>query len=70
LKEYYQLILRASYEIQSFVEDDWNIPSKSQFEKWLEEWDSDMEHAFGWSEDFQHIYSYMVYLRWDSLDLI
>jgi len=63
LKEYYYLIFPAKYEIQSFVDDKWNIPSKSQFENWLKEWDSLMTHAFGWSEDFRSIYSYMVYLR-------
>jgi hypothetical protein len=63
LRDYYSLIFPAKYEIQSFVQDTWNIPSINHFEKWLEDWDSFMEHAFGGSEDFQTIYSYMVYLR-------
>ncbi len=64
LKKYYKLILRAlRYEIQSFAADNWNILSPTKFEKWLEEWDSAMSSAFEWSEDYQNILSYMVYLR-------
>ena len=63
LKEYYDLIFLASYEIQSFAGDNWNIPSKIEFEKLLEKLDSYMEHGFG-SEEFQmYTDSYMVYLR-------
>jgi hypothetical protein len=61
LKEYYSMIYRASYEIQSFGEDNWEIPSKSNFEDWLTESNGHMQHA--WSRDFHRIYSYMVYLR-------
>ena len=63
LQEYYHLIFLAKYEIQSFAGVSWNIPSKIEFGKWIETWDSAMSSAFGWSEDYQSILSYMVYLR-------
>ncbi|MFH1595572.1 MAG: FRG domain-containing protein, partial [Pseudomonadota bacterium] len=63
LKEYYHLIFVAKPPIESFAGDKWNILSRDGFENWLKEYDSIMENAFGWSEDFQEIYSYMVYLR-------
>lgn len=37
--------------------------SPNAFNEWLEKNDSIMPHAFGWSDDFMEIYSYMVDLR-------
>jgi hypothetical protein len=63
LKEYYHTILEAKPQIESFTGEKWNILSRERFENWLQEHDSFMEHAFGWSIDFQEIYSYLAYLR-------
>jgi hypothetical protein len=62
LKDYYDLIFLAQYEIHSFGGDKWDIKSKIDFRQWLQLWDSAMESAFG-TVGFQNIYSYMVYLR-------
>ena len=64
LKEYHRLISVVKPQIESFTGDNWNILSYSDgFDKWLKENDSLIPHAFGSSIDFQHTYSYMVYLR-------
>lgn len=63
LKEYYHLIFVTKPQIESFTGEKWNILSRDEFDNWLNEYNSIMEHAFGWSIDFHDIYSYMVYLR-------
>jgi len=64
LKNYHHLIFVVKPQIESFTGVNWNILSyPDQFEKWLNENDTLIPHAFGSSIDFQDTYSYMVYLR-------
>lgn len=63
-KEYHRLISVVKPQIESFTGTTWNILSyPAGIEKWLKENGSLIPHAFGWSPEFQDIYSYMVYLR-------
>lgn len=55
LKEYYHLIFVTKPQIESFTGEKWNILSRDEFDNWLNVYDSIMEHAFGWSVDFQDI---------------
>jgi FRG domain len=63
VKQYFHLISVVKPQVESFTGEKWNILSRDEFEKWLNKYDSVMEDAFGWSVDYQNIYSYMVYLR-------
>jgi hypothetical protein len=64
LKRYHHLISVVRPQIESFTGTTWNILSyPSGIEKWLEENDTFMPNAFGWSPEFQGTYSYMAYLR-------
>lgn len=64
LKEYHRLISVVKPQIESFTGGNWNILSYPDgINKWLEEKDTSLPHAFGWSPEFQDTYSYMVYLR-------
>lgn len=64
LKQYHHLIFTAKPQIESFTGGDWNILSYPKgFDAWLQEHDTVMPHAFGFSTEFQNTYSYMVYLR-------
>lgn len=64
IKEYHRLISVVKPQIESFAGGDWNIlPYPSGIDKWLEENNTIMPHAFGWSSEFQETYSYMVFLR-------
>jgi len=64
LKEYHRLISVVKPQIESFTEVNWSILSyPGGFDKWIEENDSHIPHAFGSSIEFQGTYSYMVYLR-------
>ena len=64
LKEYHHLISVVKPQIESFTGGNWNVLSYPDgINKWLEENDTFLPHAFGWSPKFQDTYSYMVYLR-------
>lgn len=64
IKEYHHLVSVVKPQIESFAGGNWNILSyPSGINKWLEENDTIIPHAFGWSPEFQDTYSYMVYLR-------
>ncbi len=64
IKEYHHLVSVVKPQIESFAGGNWNIlPYPSGINKWLEENDTIMPHAFGWSPEFQETYSYMVFLR-------
>ena len=64
IKEYHHLVSAVKPQIESFAGGDWNIlPYPSGIDKWLEENDTIMPNAFGWSPEFQETYSYMVFLR-------
>jgi hypothetical protein len=64
LKKYHHLIFVVKPQIESFTGATWSILSyPDQFEKWLNENDTLIPHAFGSSTGFQNTYSYMVYLR-------
>jgi hypothetical protein len=64
LKKYHHLIFAVKPQIESFTEANWSILSYPDgFDKWIEENGSLIPHAFSSSIEFQHTYSYMVYLR-------
>ena len=64
LKKYHRLISVVKPQIESFTEVNWSILSyPGGFDKWIEDNDSHIPHAFGSSIEFQDTYSYMVYLR-------
>ena len=64
IKKYHQLISVVQPQIESFAGGCWkNLSFPDGINKWLEENDTIIPHAFGWSPEFQDTYSYMVYLR-------
>jgi hypothetical protein len=64
IKEYHHLISVVKPQIESFTGGNWNILSYPEsINKWLEENDTVIPHAFGCSREFQDTYSYMAYLR-------
>lgn len=64
LKRYHHLISVVKPRIESLTGKNWNILSYPDgIEKWLEDNDTLIPNAFGWSRDFQDTYSYMAYLR-------
>ncbi|NTU49704.1 MAG: FRG domain-containing protein [Desulfobulbaceae bacterium] len=64
IKEYHRLVSVVKPQIESFDRGDWNIlPYPSGIDKWLEENDSFIPHAFGCSLEFHETYSYMSFLR-------
>jgi hypothetical protein len=63
LKQYHHLIFLVKSQVESFMGGNWNILHPEAFEKWLNENDTLIPHAFGTSVEFQDIYSYMVHLR-------
>lgn len=55
-KEYYRLITRVRPQVEVFTGINWTIPEYSEYEKWLQEYDTLMPWKFP-------AYDYMVYLR-------
>jgi len=60
----HHLIFAAKPQIESFTGGNWNILSYPKgFDAWLQDQNTNLPLAFGFSTEFQTTYSYMVYLR-------